>query len=138
VKPLTHTTKKRKEHFMNQSEKTQPQMPLSEREAMQEVGEERLIEENAKIEQELSEEQLQVITGGCAQCTADVKQINHHLTLATAYGKISDTAAARGKDRTLYEKFLNGHADAAENLMDGLLARGHRNPLGTPPPSPIR
>jgi bacteriocin-like protein len=83
------------------------------------------MEENAKTELELSEEQLQEITGGCALCGADQEQVIHHLTIAKAYTTISGTAAAKGKGTTLYDNLRQGHVTAAINLLDRILARGH-------------
>ena len=41
------------------------------------------MEKNAKTEQYLNEEQLQAITGGCAQCTADRASIRQNQAEAT-------------------------------------------------------
>lgn len=91
------------------------------------------MEKNAKTDLQLSEEQLQEITGGCAQCVADVSHATHRLTIAKGYAKISNTAAAKGKDTTLYDKLRNGHVNAAINLMEGVSARGHLDLLPSSP-----
>jgi hypothetical protein len=78
-----------------------------------------------ELELELSEEHLQEITGGCAQCVADVKQMKQHLTLAGGYAKIADTKDIRGKDSTLYDNLFKGHVNAMDNIIDRVEARGH-------------
>jgi len=94
------------------------------------------MEENTKTELQLSEEQMQEITGACAQCVADVSQATHRLTIARGYAQISVNAAAKGKDTTLYNNLRNGHVNAAINLLEGIAARGHLDALSTPPSSP--
>ncbi len=50
------------------------------------------MEKHAKMEQQLSEEHLQAITGGCARCEADLTQAENHVKLASNYTRSSSSA----------------------------------------------
>ena len=82
------------------------------------------MEENTKTEQiqNLDEEQLQAIAGGCGQCLMEARQANHHLTLATAYNKIATSALSRPIPKTEFARKMldlsNGHKQAADNLLN--------------------
>jgi hypothetical protein len=65
---------------------------------MEEVAwKEKIMKENAKIEQDLSEEQLQEITGGCRFCEADQRKAD--LYSAKAQNRASLAESARTLDQ---------------------------------------
>jgi hypothetical protein len=102
------------------------------------------MQENAKLELNLSEEQLHEITGGCDTCTTQEKQADHHLWHAQAHGSVADYAqvmaqTTRGVERTKWvvaaednSRWAGWHADQAQSLHQQIAAR---HP--SPPPSPL-
>ena len=87
------------------------------------------MENNGKTELELNEEQLQDITGGCAQCDADNAQVriqhataNRHIEQAAEQDLIG-TQRSKQKARGL----RNAAADAinvAQTYLNRIAARG--------------
>lgn len=104
---------------------------------------ERTMEKNIKIELQLSEEELQAITGGCSQCTTDIAAAQNHQWNSTAFSSMSDhariqanntdlTAAERERYSALAVQHINTsleHADQAisilQRVVQRVVARGH-------------
>lgn len=96
------------------------------------------MEENAKTEQDLIEEQLQVITGGCDQCTTDWYKVGEHhyfadynLQAANAMRNLtqqnysSESRQRFEKVAAYHNKLASMHLQTAQTLIDGIGARGH-------------
>ena len=94
------------------------------------------MEEYAKTELQLSEEQLQEITGGCAQCVANMSQTikhenNYQKHLAQA-GSLGDLTAQTPQELRQAAVHLNMAADQKEqsnNLWNQVVATGHLDAL---------
>jgi hypothetical protein len=95
------------------------------------------MEEHVKTEQDLSEEQLQVITGGCDQCTTDWHNVGEHHYFADYNHKAADAMrnlaqqSQTTESRQRFEKvaayhtnLAGGHIQMAQTLIDGINARG--------------
>ncbi len=89
------------------------------------------MEENTKIEQiqNLDEEQLQAIAGGCRDCVQKVVKANEHLRLVLTYNDLSYKAKKRPRPKTAFaklaENLANGHEQASHNLINEVRATGH-------------
>jgi hypothetical protein len=84
------------------------------------------MEKQAKIELDLSEEQLQAITGGCGQCKADLSQAAKHQTYAKTYSQLSDTAGDNGllSEAVRYHNESIKESEKAQTLLEGVAGRG--------------
>src|SRR6266567_4106151 len=84
--------------------------------------ERKTMEEHFKTEQQLSEEQLQAITGGCSQCDVDLARMNLKLTTAQLQYQVSllaQQAADRSRtvrERELHQQAVDFHQQQAANL----------------------
>ena len=84
------------------------------------------MEEYAKTEQDISEEQLHQITGGCGQCKADLSQAAKHQAYAKTYSQLSDTAGDNGlpSEAVRYHKESIEESGKAQTLLEGVAGRG--------------
>jgi hypothetical protein len=88
------------------------------------------MEKSIKMEQDLSEEQLQEITGGCAECLADLHAAK--VSQNNARGRINSSGETKNINK--HNGAMTRIAQAkvflktAQTLMDGVAAR-HREPL---------
>ncbi len=96
------------------------------------------MEKHVKTELHLSEEHLQAITGGCAQCVADLEKAAVHQHYANFYNnkttqaemmKIGSSTPEEAQKYTRLQDTYDGltalHAKAADVLIDRVAARGH-------------
>jgi hypothetical protein len=92
-----------------------------------------------EVELELSEEQMQEITGGCTQCTADLAKVFAHRSTAVQHMEYANNALRHVNqsqgltDKIFFEKTADGHLEfanaelnKAHNLYTQIIARGHR------------
>ena len=93
---------------------------------------ENMMEKNIQTEQQLSEEQLQEITGGCRRCALDIVEADKQTTYATTYSNLANTAlesqAHIDTDRYLRAAAL--HSALAQQLRNGVVDR-HRRVLSS-------
>jgi ribosomal protein L17 len=82
---------------------------------------------NAKIEQDLNEEQLQAITGACNQCLFDLEAAkgvqNTADSLITAAERETNDGNTKVAKRLL--TLARGKTAQAQRLLDQVAARGH-------------
>jgi hypothetical protein len=88
------------------------------------------MDEQARSEGELSEEQLREISGGCGQCLKDLSTANRLQRAADGYLKKVINAVEDGKYRVAqgYLKSARGTAKRAQGYLDEVRARGHALP----------
>ncbi len=100
-----------------------------------------MIEKNVKIEIELSEEHLQDITGGCAQCLADLTRVRRIQGVATSLMQAAEEKAQLGQltgrsGALALHRRAQGSLQRTQTLLDGVRTR-HQEPvpdLNLPPP----
>ncbi len=93
------------------------------------------MEEHAKAELHLSEEQLQAITGGCGQCTADLARASEQSALANYHNtKVASLTAQvphmqNIQDLQALQRLTQAHINQAsrhnqqfQNLLNGVVA----------------
>jgi hypothetical protein len=99
---------------------------------------ENTMEKSIKMEQDLNEEQLQDITGACAQCIKDMQDIQR--SLRRAEGQLiaaTKTTQIHGQSgATALHRSANANMQRADNFMYGIVARHPSIPsdLSVPPP----
>ena len=83
------------------------------------------MEENAKAELPLSEEQLQTITGGSGRYLQDEELVDHHATLANAYNTIAEKALGKNKSNLANIALTNrdNHINAMWKIEDRIKRR---------------
>jgi bacteriocin-like protein len=89
------------------------------------------MEKNLQIEIELSEEQLQEITGGCVKCASDLKKFPQKLAIAQNQISLSEAAKANNNNWVAagLQNLANLRLNEADALLDNVAARGHRPPV---------
>jgi hypothetical protein len=102
---------------------------------------ENAMEENTKTEQhlnDLNEEQLQEVTGACAECVTDLTHVVSHQNFARTNTDLSEAAthSAAINTATQHLKLADIQARKAQILMDRVAARGHLQYI--PPSLPPR
>jgi hypothetical protein len=97
-----------------------------------------IMKNDTNVEVDLIEEQLQEITGGCAQCTADRAQILGSRSTAAQHLEYANDAiqhvnqSLNHEDKIFFENIANNHLNDANDelkmahLLTGeIAARGH-------------
>ncbi len=94
------------------------------------------MEEDAKTELQLSEEQLQEITGGCSQCVANMGQaIKHdnnyknHLAQAGSLGNPQAQTPQELRQAAVHLNMAAYHKEQSNNLWNEVVATGHLDAL---------
>jgi hypothetical protein len=90
----------------------------------------RTMEEHSKPEQELSEEQLREISGGCGQCIKDLDKAKHNQRTANGMLRSVQAVAERGDIDAAYRSLntAKGNIRRAQWFLNRVTARGHHLP----------
>ena len=92
------------------------------------------MDKHAKTEQDLSEEQLQQITGGCGDCENNKRTLNEHQERADLFSWHAEAAQGKGNRQKLedYVALKQFHSDEAKRFEKQIDTR-----LGTPGHPPV-
>ena len=87
------------------------------------------MDEETGREEELSEEQLQAINGGCGQCLNDLNQADRHQEYAKTYTRLFEAAknSSAHSDSKRYHNLAQEEAQKAQIFLDRV-ARRHSRP----------